>query len=485
MVDSLPALLQLIRRHRVLAPTQLNDLKTTGLTELDDPRVLTHALVQRGWLTLYQAEQLLEGQGQALAVGPYHLLGLLGEGALGQVFLARHRDGTETVALKVLRPELRNNAQVLEQFWQERTVLASLSHPAFVGAVDDGATDARYYFAMEYVDGIDLGQLLRLAGPLPASQACDCVRQAALGLQYAFEHGLVHRDVKPANLLAAFATGQVRILDIGSARREWADDWALAPRPGGALMGTADYIAPEQILNPHEADVRSDVYSLGCTLYHLLTGRPPFPGGSLARKLLDHQHTPAPSVLAARPDLPEELGEMVARLLCKRPEQRCPMPALVAVALTPFCQRDGTWLELERFRPRGDEETLRADGRGTLLDPLGRVLPHRAPAPGGGAERRTSPRRGGNVVAVLVTDGLAPEEPLRGWIVDRSAGGLGLLLCEALEIGTVVRVRPDRPDVPSRWVSVRVVHCRPERVRWRIGCQFVQPPGWDVLTSFG
>jgi serine/threonine protein kinase len=499
MIDSGSALLQLIRRSRLLQPAQLNEIKLQWQPDRIDSEALADRLVRRGWLTPYQVEQLFEGQGEALVLGRFHLQKLVGEGALGEVFQALDRGCRRVVALKVLRPELREDPEVLEQFWQEHQVLASLDHPAFVQAFDGDGDGPQFYFAMEYVDGIDLGRLLQLAGPLPVAAACDYVRQAALGLQYAFEQGLVHRDVKPSNLLAAYATGQMRVLDIGSARREWQRPGGPAAPAGGALMGTADYIAPEQTLNPQGADTRADLYSLGCTLFHLLTGRPPFPGGSLARKLLDHQQTPPPSLRQARPDLPPALDAILQRLLAKRPADRFQTPALVAVALAPFVVSEGPPLDLERYRQQCEAaETLRtgdADDAeagkdpGTLVDPVPVAPEPKSPpapaAPWNGEERRASPRRRGNLVSVLVADSLAQQEPIRGWVLDRSAGGLGLLVGEALEIGTLMRVRAERSDVAAQWVPVRIIHCRPERIRWRVGCQFVQKLGCEVLSTFG
>jgi serine/threonine protein kinase len=265
-------------------------------------------------------------------------------------------------------------------------------------------------------------------------------------------------------------------------------------------MGTADYIAPEQTLNPHGADTRADLYSLGCTLFHLLTGRPPFPGGSLARKLLDHQHTPPPSLRKTRPDLPPALDAILQRLLAKQPQDRFQTPALVAVALAPFGASDGPRLDLERFRQQSEAaaETLGAgdaddaeDGKdpGTLVEPVPVAAEPKSPpapaAPWNGVERRGSPRRRGNLVPVLVADSPAQQEPIRGWVLDRSAGGLGLLVGEALEIGTLMRVRAERSDVAAQWVPVRIIHCRQERIRWRVGCQFVQKLGCEVLSTFG
>jgi serine/threonine protein kinase len=200
-------------------------------------------------------------------------------------------------------------------------------------------------------------------------------------------------------------------------------------------MGTADYIAPEQTVNPQGADTRADVYSLRCSLYHLLTGRAPFPGASLARKLLAHQQIPPPSVRAARPDLPEGLEAIVRRMMVKQPADRYQTPALVAVALAPFCEQEALRLELDQFRLHEGAvaETLREAGPAgdaaeqdtpTLVEvPPPAAAADVSPTPAGaseGTDKRTSPRRGGNLLPVLVSDALPPEEPLRGWVLDRS-----------------------------------------------------------------
>jgi serine/threonine protein kinase len=493
MSDSVLGLLQMVRRSRLLKPEQLNEIKLHWLPCLADSDALATRLVQSGWLTRYQLAQLLDGHDQSLQLGPYRPLGLLGEGALGVVYKARDVVRRVTVALKVLRPELRGCPEVLEQFWQEAAVLARLKHPAIVAGYDIEPGEARHYFAMEYVDGIDLARLLQLAGPLPPAQACDYVRQAAVGLQYAFEQGVVHRDIKPSNLLVAFAGGQVRILDIGSARREWPGAGAVAATSGGALMGTADYIAPEQTMDPDRADTRADIYSLGCTFYHLLTGRPPFPGSSLARKLLQHQQSPPPLLREARPELPEKLDAVVQRMLAKQPLDRYQTPALVAVALAPFCQDDAPRLDLERFRPAGDATadtlpTAAPAGKGSDTATEVNLPPASDQGPRRGApsvDRRKSSRRTGNLIPVQIADPLGKDEPIHGWVVDRSAGGLGLVLRAAVEIGTTVKVHADRAGASAPWVQVRVIHCRRESARWRVGCQFVEQLGWDVRSQFG
>jgi hypothetical protein len=191
---------------------------------------------------------------------------------------------------------------------------------------------------MEYVDGIDLARLVRESGPLPVEQACAYIRQAALGLQHAHERGMVHRDIKPSNLLLMMKEGQVKVLDMGVARLATgpADETANSLTEDGAVVGTPDYAAPEQIRRPHEADIRADLYSLGCTFYFLLTGRPPFPGVTLGEKLLKHQLDEPEPVEKLNPEVPREVAAIIRRLMAKRPEDRYQTPAELADVLGDF-----------------------------------------------------------------------------------------------------------------------------------------------------
>ncbi len=501
--DSVPTFLQVVRRSGLLGSAHLDELKAILATGVRNPVQVGRCLVERGILTDFQVRQLLEGHDRDLAFGRYRVLDLLGEGGLCQVFRARDADSGRVVALKVLHPELRENAEVLDQFRQEMLLLTRLDHPNYPKAYPNEPGDPPHFFAMEFINGVDLHKLLQGAGRLPAPQACDYVRQAALGLQHAYELGLVHRDVKPANLLVPAEGNRVRILDIGLARLEWArkDDKATfssTATKGTSLMGTPDYIAPEQALNPHEADIRADIYSLGCTLFHLLTGQPPFPGASLAKKLLQHQQTPPPSVRQSCPEMPQELALLVQKMMAKRPADRHHTPAGVAVALMPFCQGGAPWLEVTDSRGRTEgppaaKATPRAPARpeqrpapkAIVVGPKPSLAPAAGPAAYSGPERRGEPRRGGNPVPVLVSDAAAAAEPMRGWVVNRSPGGLALLAEASLEPDTVASVRPDLPHVASRWFQARVVYCFAERGSWRVGFQFVQRLSWTELRAFG
>jgi serine/threonine protein kinase/WD40 repeat protein len=265
----------------------------------------------------------------------YQVEALLGAGGMGAVYRAYHRVMGRSVALKVINHALTNKPAAVERFAREGKAAARLSHPNIVAAFDAEQAGATHFLVMEYVEGTDLHRLVQGQGPLPADRACEYVRQAALGLQHAFEHGMVHRDVKPHNLMLTPA-GQVKILDFGLARfaSEAASEAGITGT--GTMLGTVDYIAPEQADNAHQADIRADVYSLGCTLYHLLAGHPPFPTGTPIQRVMAHVEKRPQPLAALRPDIPEELMPVLERMMAKAPADRYQTPAEVAEALRPF-----------------------------------------------------------------------------------------------------------------------------------------------------
>jgi hypothetical protein len=279
----------------------------------------------------------------------YRIVEVLGTGGMGVVYKAEHRFMERLVALKVIDRSLTGNPAVVERFRREVKAAGALSHPNIVHAYDAEQAGDSHFLVMEYVEGTTLARLVEREGPLPVARACDAIRQAARGLQRAHEHGLVHRDIKPHNLMLT-PQGVVKILDFGLARlvREAAPsspataDTApgVAGAPGltqlGMVMGTADYMAPEQADNAHTADIRADIYSLGCTLYFLLTGQPPFPEGTMLDKLLAHrQGTPRP-LSDFRKDLPPGLDRVIQRMMDRDPARRYQTPAELAEALRPF-----------------------------------------------------------------------------------------------------------------------------------------------------
>lgn len=349
-----------LQEHQLLEAAQLQEVMESLQLQFEEPAALGRAIAERGWLTSYQSEQILKGKAADLVFGPYRILELLGEGGMGQVFKALHRRLFRIVALKVIRQDrLSKDPEVVKRFQREAQAAAQLSHPNVVLIYDADQIDQTHFLTMEYVEGVDLAQLVKQSGPLPVAQACEYMRQSALGLQHAHERGLIHRDIKPSNLLvthvapksylkeaanangapntpAAPLTGIVKILDMGLARVSN----PTSPSTGtsfhteaGVVMGTPDFIAPEQARNPRGVDHRADLYSLGCTFYFLLTGRPPFVEGSAIEKMLSHQMDEPEPVEDLRPDVPAYVAGVIRRLMAKRPADRYNSAEEVAEAL--------------------------------------------------------------------------------------------------------------------------------------------------------
>jgi serine/threonine-protein kinase len=309
-------------------------------------RLVARHFVERGLLTKFQAEMLLAGRTSGFVLGQYRILEQLGQGGTGRVFKAVHQAMNRVVALKLIFADVLKTERGLQMFQREVQAAARLMHPNIVTAYDANRFGDRHYLIMEYVDGPNLEQLVRDAGPLAVGQACDFIRQAAQGLDYAHQRGMVHRDIKPSNLLvqrpAAMATSApclVKILDFGLARLH---EPSAAGGPGTILiqgnvvMGTPDFLSPEQARNLHHADIRSDLYSLGCTFYFLLTGQVPFPGGNNIEKLMRHWTDEALPVERHRADVPPAVGAIVRLLLAKDPDARFQTPAELAAALAPL-----------------------------------------------------------------------------------------------------------------------------------------------------
>jgi formylglycine-generating enzyme required for sulfatase activity len=332
-----------------------------------------------------RAKALRPGSGLALpaTLGNYLLLELLGSGGMGQVFKAEHRRLKRLVAVKVLAPELIRSEAARARFQREAELVARLDSPHVVAAHDAGEADGRDFLAMEYVPGRTLAEVVKETGPLPIRQALEYILQAARGLQHAHAVGIVHRDVKPANLLLAPLTPQpplprggegeqdkktarsgassslpplpfvgeggrggegvgiIKVLDLGLARLRLEDTAATDLTGSQAVMGTACYMAPEQAADTRRADERSDIYSLGCSLYYLLTGRAPYEGGTVMEVLFAHREQPVPSLRRLRPDCPAALDELFGRLVAKRPEGRPASMSVVAAELETLLARDG------------------------------------------------------------------------------------------------------------------------------------------------
>jgi serine/threonine protein kinase len=308
--------------------------------QLDDSEDCGAFFVSAGALTPWQCHKLLDGRHRGFMLGNYKLLDHLGSGGMSNVYLAEHVLMQRRVAIKVLPEHRVADASYLARFQFEGQAVAALDHPNIVRAYDLGSEGKIHYLVMEYVEGSDLEALVERAGPLPYHVAARYVLQAAEGLEHAHQAGLVHRDIKPANLLVD-RQGTVKVLDMGLARFKA----EVRPVPEFArheqVLGTAAYFAPEQAVNSQTADARADIYGLGCTLYYLLTGHPPFRGETPLELMNAHHRQTAPSIVAERPDAPAPLVAICQKMMEKSPERRFQSAREVSEALA-------RWLETER-----------------------------------------------------------------------------------------------------------------------------------------
>jgi serine/threonine protein kinase len=303
----------------------------------------------------------------------YRILEALGSGGMGVVYKSIHRVMDRVVALKVLHRRFSDQPVFVERFRQEAQGIARLSHPHIALAHDAEQAGDLHFLVMEFVPGASLDRVVTQRGPLPVAEACTYVYQAALGLQHAFEQGLVHRDVKPANLMRTPA-GQIKVLDFGLAQLARTSGKEAASALGGVILGTPDYMAPEQAREPQSADIRADIYALGCTLYFLLTGRPPFPGETALQKLLAHQDRPPHPISQFRDDVPADLEVLLGRMLAKEPAQRPATPGDVARALAPFAGMSAEPTAIDRALPPPRRRWLWLSAAATLLGIAGVVL---------------------------------------------------------------------------------------------------------------
>jgi serine/threonine-protein kinase len=392
-LNPLETLLATLRRTAILPPDVTHEVLRRPEATGDDPVPLAKQLYQQGLLTKYQLSQLIAGRDDELVLGPYCLIDRIGEGGGGQVFKARHRVMNRVVALKRIRPDrarkddtppalledtgaLTNEAVLaarptaVQRFFQEAQLAAHLDHPNVVRSFDAGQVGDICYLVMEFVDGMDLTRLVREAGALPVADACEFIRQAALGLHHAHEKGLVHRDIKPSNLLVTPvvrpANGGpprpgpaplIKVLDLGLARYQAQD---IEPGDTHATVGSPHFISPEQIKAADSADGVSDLYSLGCTFFFLLTGRPPFQADTVPGLLYAHLNRPPPRVEDVRPSVPTDVGDVAFRLMCKEPGARYASGAALAEALAEVIAKLN--------RPNADRSTPTPDDSVIIVD---------------------------------------------------------------------------------------------------------------------
>jgi serine/threonine-protein kinase len=317
--------LDVVRRCDVLAPQRVEEIRerVRAGSYPADALNLAARLVKKGVLTTYQARRLLHGQGEGLAIDRYIVLDRLGRGAMGKVYKARHRFMGRIVALKFITREYLTRPNALPRFLREMRVVGRLDHPNIVRALDAEEIGHDPCIVMEYVPGRDLEQLLNARGPLPPGDVARWGLEAALGLAHAHAQGVIHRDIKPSNLLLG-DDGRIRILDLGLATLidDPDADLSTVKTSDGGAVGTADYMSPEQATAREPLDARTDLYSLGCVLYHLLTGTVPFPEPSRIECMASRiKGRPAP-IAVRRPGVPPALVAVVDRLMSTRPEDR-------------------------------------------------------------------------------------------------------------------------------------------------------------------
>lgn len=311
--------LKLLTRLKKMGVISAWDQREENAESVDE---IVQLLLQRTAITDFQAARIREGKERRLRVGSYVILDQLGFGGMGRVFHVRHVQMKREAALKMLHTRLMKDQHAVDRFYREVEAAARLAHPNIIAAYDAGSSKGMHFLAMEYAEGRDLASLVKQDGPLAIPLALDYAQQTAEGLAYAHDQGVTHRDLKPANLLLTTA-GQVKILDMGLARIDHTSVSHQQQLTGdSALLGTIDFMSPEQGVDPSAADARSDIYSLGCTLYWLITGQPPFPRMSPAAALIAHQRDLVPSLAEIWPSAPAEVDRIIGRAMAKEPGNR-------------------------------------------------------------------------------------------------------------------------------------------------------------------
>ncbi len=318
--------LDLVRRSGLVEKDQLDgvllELKDQAAGKpITDTQFVADKLIEAELLTRWQCDKLTEGRHKGFFLGKYKLLDHLGTGGMSSVYLAEHVLMQRRVAIKVLPRNRVEDSSYLARFHREAQAAAVLDHRNIVRAYDVDNDGDIHYLVMEYIEGRDLQQIIKEDGPLDYVEAAEYIRQSAEGLAHAHKAGLIHRDVKPANLLVD-QRNVVKVLDLGLARFTDEDKASLTVAYDENVLGTADYLAPEQALDSHGVDARADIYSLGCSLYYLLAGHPPFPEGTLPQRLMMHQKEPPPSIYKDRKDVPEDLVKICLNMMAKKADDR-------------------------------------------------------------------------------------------------------------------------------------------------------------------
>ena len=350
-----------LQKGNLLTPAEMVQARQAA-QEGDDAKMIAKRLARLELITRWQAGQLLAGR-SSFYLGKYRLIELLGRGGMGSVFLGRHVTMNRLVALKIISRQVGKDPASLARFLAEARAIAALDHPNIVQAYSVDNEGDRYYIVMEYVDGLDLQRMVDEEGPLDCRLAVDYIRQAAEGLEHAHQRNMIHCDVKPSNLLVN-VQGVVKILDMGLARLTHGERPEISDSQE-RVLGSVDYLAPEQALESGELDCRADIYSLGCTLYFLLTGHPPFPKGSLPERILKHQTQPPPRLPTS---VPADLAAICAKMMAKKPANRYSSAAEVGLALAQWRPSSPSRRRIPLMKAKPLPDADEADFLGLNLD---------------------------------------------------------------------------------------------------------------------
>jgi serine/threonine protein kinase len=456
-------LLTLIRKSELIDAPRLDSFVThvSKAGSARNPQELVAQLIAAGMVTHFQAEQLLLGKWRGFTIGKYKVLERLGSGGMGHVYLCEHLQMRRRVAVKVLPTSQAHNPSALGRFYREARASGVLDHPNLVKAHDIDQDGGLHFLVMDYVDGASLQNIVSRFGPMPIIRAAHCIRQAAEGLQHAYESGLLHRDVKPANIMLD-RTGTIRVLDLGLARFYQDDtDLLTLKYDDRNVLGTADFVSPEQALNSHDVDIRTDIYSLGATFYFLLVGHPPFPTGKIAQKLIWHQVRQPTPIRQIRPEIPVGLATIIEKMMAKDPAHRQQTPAEVVETLQP-------WTAMP-MAPPSEEEMPRLS---PAVAPTAQINPG-AQTPRRGLTHQSTPAPGG-LPAACLEQGSSPVATLAR---EPSAGALATprVLSSAESPTATEQSRPTAPVEASKSVKGKA---DPQDVPWYLSAR-----AWSAMRT--
>jgi serine/threonine protein kinase len=441
-MPALDSFLSTVLRSGLMSKEELEDtLRATPRQLRHDPEALADHLVKIGKLSRFQANKLLQGTAMGLILGPFQVLAPIGKGGMSTVYLARDSRSDLLVALKVLPPKkAREEERLLARFRREMEMSQRVAHPHIAWTYEVGVHQGVYYIAMEYIPGQSLFRIVTDQGPLAVPRAARIFAEIAQALEHAHTQGLIHRDLKPSNILIT-PHDHAKILDLGLALTQGEEEGDREVIGGqGYVVGTMDYIAPEQAENPLAVDARSDIYSLGCTLYFTLTGRPPFPGGDKLAKILRHRSEDPAPIHQFNPGIPPGFIGLVRRMMARQPDQRIASAAELRTELLRWTTGE-RWQPMDTQSDREFQEAVSAleNSDGVIQEGVPMGIPVASTRP-----RRKKRRRRRSSAAVLAELSKAPpraaKESVSAWLSYLTAGILVLALL-AGAVGLVLWLR--------------------------------------------